>query len=60
MDYEKNLWWKEVGLNAPNVITILGSIVNIIGRGGLHDHLMRTRIFTLMMGIRYSCEVLKL
>ena len=34
MDYEKNLWWKEVGLNAPNVITILGSIVNIIGKGG--------------------------
>ena len=36
---------KQSGLHAPNMITILGFIVNII----LHDHRRRKRIFTLIM-----------
>ena len=39
---------KEIGLNAQNVISILGSIVNMIG-GDLYENLMNTRIFTLIM-----------
>ena len=35
---------KEIGLRAQNMITILGSIVNITG-GDLGDHLMSMRIF---------------
>ena len=39
---------KEIGPHAQNMLTILGSIVNII-LGDLYDHLMSMRIFTLMM-----------
>ena len=43
---------KEIGLYAQNLLTILDSIVekrNYFGRDDLHDHLMRKRIFTLIM-----------
>jgi hypothetical protein len=39
---------KEIGLCAQNMTNILNSIVNIIG-GNLYDHLMSTKIFTLIM-----------
>ena len=32
---------REIGLHAQNMLTILGSVVNMIG-GGLYDHLMST------------------
>jgi hypothetical protein len=38
----------KIGLHAQNMNTILGSIVNVIGVD-LYDHLMSTRIFTLIM-----------
>ena len=40
--------FKEIGLCAQNMTTVLNSIVNIIG-GDLYDHLMSTKIFTLNM-----------
>ena len=48
-----NGYWKdscfiEIGLHARNMYTILGSIVNIFGVD-LYDHLMSTRIFTLII-----------
>ena len=39
---------KEIGLSAKNLLTILGSMVNIIERN-LYDHLIRKKIFTLIM-----------
>ena len=39
---------KEIGFHVQNMLTILGSIINIFG-GDLEDHLMSKRIFTLMM-----------
>ena len=44
--YQKNVDLKEIGLHVQNMITILGSIVNYIGRD-LYDHLMSMIIFTL-------------
>jgi hypothetical protein len=44
--YQKDMGLKEIGLHVQNMITILGSIVNSIGRD-LYDHLMSTIIFTL-------------
>ena len=38
---------KEVGLQAQNTVTILGSIINIIWED-LYDHSMTTRIFALI------------
>ena len=35
--YYKHVFLKEIGLLAQNMITILGSVVSIIGGGGLHD-----------------------
>ena len=46
--YQKHVCFKEIGLRAQKMITILGSIVNII-ESDLHDHFMSTRIFTLAM-----------
>jgi hypothetical protein len=42
------MFLKEIGLQAQNMITVLGSIVNIIGRN-LYEHLTSTRIFILLM-----------
>lgn len=49
--YQKDIMFSlEIGLRAPNMITILGLLVNIIrGRRDLHDHLMSTKISTLIM-----------
>ena len=48
--YQNDMCIKETRLCAQNMITILGSIVNIIwGLGDLYDHLMSMRIFTLKM-----------
>ena len=44
--YQKDMCLKESELHAQNMITILGSIVSIMGY--VHDHLMSIRIFTLM------------
>jgi hypothetical protein len=32
--YPKHMCSKEIGLCAPNTTTIVGSIINIIGKGG--------------------------
>ena len=40
---------EEIRLHAQCTITIIGSKVNIIGGGGLYDHLMSMIIFTLIM-----------
>ena len=41
--YQKDKCFEEIRLHAQNVVDILGSIVNIIGRD-LYDHLMSMRI----------------
>ena len=46
--HQKNIRSKEIGLCTHNMLIILGSIINII-RGDLYDHLVATRIFTLIM-----------
>ena len=46
--YQKDTCLKEIRLLAQNIITILGSIANIIG-GDLYDHLTNTRILTLVI-----------
>jgi hypothetical protein len=43
--YTNDTCLKEIGLRAKNMITILGSIVNIIGVTYLYDHLTSKRIF---------------
>ena len=40
---------KEIGQRAQDTITILGSIINIVTWETLYDHLMSTRIFTLIL-----------
>ena len=55
------MYLNEIGLRAQNMLIIPGSPVNmILGGTYLHDHLMNTRIFTLIMNERYSCEHQKL
>jgi hypothetical protein len=44
----KDVCLEDKGLRAQDTLTIIGSIVNIIG-GDLYDHIMSTRIFTLVM-----------
>ena len=44
---KKDMCLKKIELRAQNMTAILGSIINIIG--DLYDHLMSTRIFTLIM-----------
>ena len=46
MDTNKTKCLQEFELRGQNLVTILGSIVNIIGVD-LYDNLMRTRVFTL-------------
>ena len=46
MDTNETKCLKEVGLRAQNMVTILGSIVNMIGED-LYDHLIRMRMLTL-------------
>ena len=47
--FQKDICLKEIGLCAQNMLTFLGSIVNIID-GDLYDHLyMSMKIFTLIM-----------
>ena len=43
---KKKMPLQETGLRAQNILTILGSIVNIIWRD-LYYHLMSSRMFTL-------------
>ena len=43
---KKKMLLQETGLRAQNILTILGSIVNIIWRD-LYYHLMSSRMFTL-------------
>ena len=47
----KKTYLKETGLHAQNMITILGSINNIIG--WTYDHLMSMRMFTFIMNKIY-------
>lgn len=44
---KRDTWLKEIRLHAENVITNLGSTMNVIRERGLYDHLMTTRISTL-------------
>ena len=46
MDTNETKCLKEVGLRAQNMVTILGSIVNMIGED-LYNHLIRMRMLTL-------------
>jgi hypothetical protein len=46
--YQKDMCLNEIGLSVQKMLSILGSIINIIG-GKLCDHLMSLRIFTLTM-----------
>ena len=46
--HQKGVCFKEIGLCAQNMISIPGSIVNIIG-GGPSDHLISIRIMNLIM-----------
>ena len=52
---------KEIGLHAQNITTILVSIVNIKAGGGvgLCDHLMSTKIFTLIIRCLYELQKLQ-
>ena len=48
----KDIFLNKIGRHAQNMITILGLLVNTIveeGGGRLLDHLMSTRIFSLIM-----------
>ena len=57
--YQKDMYLIEIGLRAQNMIPILGSIVNIIG-GNLYDHLISTRILTLIVKkILYELQKLR-
>jgi hypothetical protein len=46
--YKQDTYLKEIGLCAQNMITIVGSIVDIIG-GNLYGHLICTRFFAFTM-----------
>ena len=46
--HQEGMCSKEIRLHAQNMLTILGLMVNMT-RGDLYDHLMSTRIFTLIM-----------
>ena len=46
--HQKAMCLKEIGLRAYKLVTILDSVVNIIGTT-YYDHLLRMRIFTLIM-----------
>ena len=46
-EYQEDVCLKEIRLCAPNMITILGSMVNVTR--GTYDHLMSMRLFTLIM-----------
>lgn len=53
-DEEKDVCFKEIGSHALNMITIIGSIVDITwgggrGEGFLYDHLRSTIIFPIIM-----------
>ena len=62
--HQKDMWFKEIGLRAQNLLTVLGSIVNVIVGGGgegksiLYYHSTSTRIFTLMMNKKLSFQIL--
>jgi hypothetical protein len=46
--HQKDMCLKEIGLQDQNMLTILGSIANMIG-GDVYDHLMSAGIFTLII-----------
>lgn len=43
--------YKEIGLHAQNMISVIGSIVNII-EWDLYEHSMKTQIITLIIKIK--------
>jgi hypothetical protein len=45
--YQEDMCLREIRLCAHNMITILGSMLNVIG--GTYDHLMSVRLFTSRM-----------
>ena len=47
-EYKKDMCLKEIGLHAQNMITIVSLTINMIG-GDLYDHLLSTKIFTLII-----------
>ena len=48
MDTKKDMCSKEIGLRAQDMLTIPGSVVNMIAADP-YDHLMSRRVFTLIM-----------
>jgi hypothetical protein len=46
---QKDMFKKEIGLRVQDMLAILGSIVNIRVKVNLSDHLMSTKIWTLIM-----------
>jgi hypothetical protein len=52
--YQKDMPSKEIGLHAQNIITILGSIINIIG-WKVYDHLMSTEMLNLINNKMFIC-----
>jgi hypothetical protein len=47
---------KEIGLHVQNIITIHCSIIDIIGGGGLYDHVMSMRIFLVVINVFLSAQ----
>ena len=52
--YQRDMRLKEIRLHARNMITILSSIVSIVG-WKLYDHLMSTKMLNLMMNKMFIC-----
>ena len=48
---KKDIFLKEIGLRAQDLLILSNSIINKIWEGAedLYDHLMSTKIFTLML-----------
>ena len=53
---QKHMHLKDVGLHAQNMIIILYLVVDILGGGGRHGHLMSMEFVTLTMNKKYSHE----
>ena len=56
--HQKDICLKEIGLRAQTIITVLGSVVNLLG--GTYMTIERARESSLWYWIRYSYELQKL
>lgn len=48
--------YEKIELCVQILLSVLGCVVNVVFEGALREHLIRKRIFTLRMNIRYSYE----